>query len=130
MANLLSWAFNSLTKFGTLDSRKQTAMWVARWFTELPRNQPGVTGEEIVHIALQARYQNSAGPRPDLYAKAMAVVNEGAIRDARDLSHLIAELELLNHLTPLQRETLEMNGESIVVATYRAMDEQLAKSGL
>ena len=105
-------------------------MWVARWFTELPRSRPGVTGEDIVRIALQARYQNPAGPRPDLYAKAMAVVNGGAIRNARDLSHLIAELELLNHLTPLQRETLEMNGENIVVATYRAMDEQLAKSGL
>jgi hypothetical protein len=114
--------------YGTFDSRKQTAIWVARWFKCLPAARPGISDDAIVRAALDARYLRSHNLH--LYNAAMTFVERGAVRGARDLSHLIAELELLRHLSPLDREHLEMAGENIVLHTYRVMDEQLAALGL
>jgi hypothetical protein len=118
----------ALRSYGTLDARKQTAIWVARWFKLLPQARPGVTADEVIRMALEARYLRSGNGR--LFAVSADAINQGRVKTARDLCHLLADLELLAHLTPEQRVSLEMQGENIVAHTYRVMDEQLARDGL
>ena len=53
----------------------------------------------------------------------------GSVRNIFDLCHLIADLELLNHLTPTQRETMTTRGENIVTHTHSVMDRELEGLG-
>jgi hypothetical protein len=125
--NWLWITFATLWTYGTLDSRKQSAIWVARWF----RGMSGTSNDEIIRTALRARYLRRDMPHiHHLYGSALELVEMGKVTDAQALCHLIAEFELLNHLTPWQRQNLSIKGENVVRRTYRVMDETLVQLGL
>lgn len=87
--------------FDFLDARVTVARWAAKWFHE--GRKQGHTDSDIIAAALNNRYQ-TIGLNSD--QAAMLRVKHAQATDIHTLCHLIAEIELLNHLDLMDRMTL------------------------
>ena len=112
--------------FDFLDARITTARWAAKIFNEL--RKAGGPDAEIVHVALYMRYKmiplNSG--QKEIFDMLMHAWSPA---DIYGLCHLVAEVELLNHLDLYDRVELIVCGENIVTHTYAVIDRELQRLG-
>ena len=112
--------------FDFLDSRKSCAKNLAKKYTEVLQLRPHFSAQEIIEVVIQARY-SIIGPNP--HQAEIFYTRRHEATDIFSLCHLIAEVELLSHLTASDRITMQMGGENIVQHTYDVMDNELVKLG-
>lgn len=89
-------------------------------------SHPGLSDKEIAQFILNARLAVSG-----LKSEQIAFVEEvrDVVTDIYSLCHLIAKIELLNHLSLHQQTNLTVKGENIVEHTYNVMNDELEKLG-
>jgi len=112
--------------FDFLDARKALARNVAKFYRKSEHEIPGTPPQEILalHLSLRYRFTPMNSSRRTIF--------EVYSKDAHDIfgyCHMLAEMELLNHLNLKDRLTLEVNGENVVWHTYRIIDEELILLG-
>lgn len=109
-----------------LDSRKSLAKCMAKTFTHAHKNNPQLSDQDIIALAIHARYL-AIGLKPHQDEILRARRQEAT--DIFSLCHLIAEVELLSHLNDYDRITLQMGGENIVRHTLNVIDNELIRLG-
>ena len=112
--------------FDFLDTRKLIAKRVAQTFTQILQKDPHTPVHDIIDFVLGMSY--SRFPLKPSQVEILERRRHTAV-DIFSLCHLIAEVELLSHLTWEERYTLQMGGESVVFHTYRVMDQELIRRG-
>lgn len=112
--------------FDFLDSRKSLAKWAAKIFTQARHQNPQISDNEIIDIAIHTRY-SIVRLKPH-QTEILHSLRDTA-SDIFSLCYLIAEVELLSHLDAYHRMTLQMGGENIVDHTFNVIGKELAKLG-
>lgn len=113
--------------FTFLDSRKSLAKWTAKFFKKVYCENSTATAQNIAEAALCARYQ-IIGLKP--HQQAILRDRAPQVRDIFTFCHLLAEVELLSHLSSSDRCCINAaNGENVIQHTYGVMDAELKRHG-
>jgi hypothetical protein len=113
--------------FDFFDSRKSLARWAAKCFRTVREKNPNASDAEIIELAIRSRY--ATGPSLSNSQKKILQDHRNEAVDIHSLCHVIAEVELLNHLSYSDRRDMTMKSENIVEHTYNVISEELERLG-
>jgi hypothetical protein len=109
------------------DSRKSLARWAAKCFRAVREKNPNASDAEIIERAIRSRY--ATGPSLTNSQKKILQDQWNEAVDIHSLCHVIAEVELLDHLSYSDRKDMKMKSENIVEHTYNVISEELERLG-
>ena len=113
--------------FDFFDSRKSVARWAAKCFRKVNAQNPNSTDAEIIELALRSRY--AVGPRLSAPQQKILLENRASAVDIFTLCYLIADTELLDHLSVHDKATMTWKGLNVVQHTYKVIDGELERLG-